>query len=57
LRVTGPNGSLLLPLELDPEQPDRTVWIPLNSADRSTYRALGTTVGHLVTIAPAGEEE
>ncbi|TQF03787.1 NADH-quinone oxidoreductase subunit G [Kitasatospora acidiphila] len=57
LRITGPSGSLLLPLDIDPEQPDRTVWLPLNSTDPGAYRALGTTVGHLVTIAPAGEGE
>jgi NADH-quinone oxidoreductase subunit G len=57
LRVTGPAGSLRLPLEITAELPDRTVWVPLNSAERGAYRTLGTTVGHLVTIAPAGEEE
>ncbi|GAA1219968.1 NADH-quinone oxidoreductase subunit G [Kitasatospora nipponensis] len=62
LRVTGPAGSLVLPLEITAELPDRTVWLPLNSpalnsAQGSAYRVLGTTVGHLVTIAPAGEEQ
>ncbi|MFI9270747.1 NADH-quinone oxidoreductase subunit G [Kitasatospora sp. NPDC052896] len=57
LRVTGPAGSLRLPLEITPELPDRTVWIPLNSTEGGAHRTLGTTVGHLVTIAPAGEEE
>ncbi len=56
LLVTGPAGSLTLPLEITAELPDRTVWIPLNSTPQGAYRALGTTVGHLVTIAPAGEE-
>ncbi|WP_405018902.1 NADH-quinone oxidoreductase subunit G [Kitasatospora sp. NBC_00070] len=55
LRVTGPAGSLTLPLELNPEQPDRTVWLPLNSTPGGAYRTLGTTTGHLVTIAPAEE--
>ncbi|GAA1145450.1 NADH-quinone oxidoreductase subunit G [Kitasatospora gansuensis] len=55
LRVTGPAGSLTLPLELNPEQPDRTVWLPLNSTPGGVYRTLGTTTGHLVTIAPAEE--
>lgn len=55
LRITGPAGSLILPLELNPEQPDRTVWLPLNSTPGGAYRTLGTTTGHLVTIAPAEE--
>ena len=53
LRVTGPAGSILLPLEVTAEIPDRTVWIPLNSTPGGAHRTLGTTVGHLVTIAPA----
>ncbi|MDH6134014.1 NADH-quinone oxidoreductase subunit G [Kitasatospora sp. MAA4] len=57
LRVTGPAGSLLLPLEITAELPDRTVWLPLNSTDGGVHRTLGTTVGHLVAIAPVGEEE
>ncbi|MEV4558613.1 NADH-quinone oxidoreductase subunit G [Kitasatospora sp. NPDC049285] len=56
LRVTGPGGSLTLPLEITAAMPDRTVWLPLNSTpDGGVHRALGTTVGHLVTIAPAEE--
>ncbi|MGW2398964.1 NADH-quinone oxidoreductase subunit G [Kitasatospora sp. NPDC001664] len=55
LRITGPGGSLTLPLELNPEQPDRTVWLPLNSTPGGAFRTLGTTTGHLVTIAPAEE--
>ncbi|MFF2040068.1 NADH-quinone oxidoreductase subunit G [Kitasatospora sp. NPDC058170] len=51
LRLTGPAGSLTLPLEIGEDIPDRTVWIPLNSTPGGAYRALGTTVGHLVTIA------
>ena len=57
LRVSGPAGSLVLPLEVTAELPDRTVWIPLNSTPGGAHRSLGSTVGHLVAIAPAGEEE
>ncbi|MFE0459217.1 molybdopterin-dependent oxidoreductase, partial [Kitasatospora sp. NPDC058965] len=57
LRVSGPAGSLVLPLQIHPELPDRTVWLPVNSTEGGIHRRLGTTVGHLVTIAPAGEEE
>nr|WP_107054374.1 NADH-quinone oxidoreductase subunit G [Streptomyces sp. NRRL S-350] len=56
LRLTGPAGSLTLPLEVTDSIPDRTVWIPLNSTPGGAHRALGTTVGHLVTIAAAGAE-
>lgn len=47
----------MLPLEITAEMPERTVWLPLNSTDQGVHRTLGTTVGHLVTIAPAGGEE
>ncbi|MBO1416519.1 molybdopterin dinucleotide binding domain-containing protein, partial [Streptomyces sp. FH025] len=53
LRVTGPAGSLVLPLVVTDSVPDRTVWVPLNSTPGGAYSALGTTVGHLVTIAAA----
>ncbi|MDH6577664.1 NADH-quinone oxidoreductase subunit G [Kitasatospora sp. MAP5-34] len=53
VRVTGPAGSLVLPLEITAELPDRTVWLPLNSTPGGAHRTLGTTVGHLVTIASA----
>ncbi|MEV7022499.1 NADH-quinone oxidoreductase subunit G [Kitasatospora sp. NPDC093558] len=51
LRLTGPAGSLTLPLEVTESLPDRTVWIPLNSTPGGAHRTLGTAVGHLVTIA------
>ncbi|MFE6053702.1 NADH-quinone oxidoreductase subunit G [Kitasatospora sp. NPDC056446] len=53
LRLTGPAGSLTLPLEVTDSIPDRTVWIPLNSTPGGAHRVLGTTVGHLVTVAAA----
>ncbi|MBD0672364.1 hypothetical protein BU198_17030 [Streptomyces sp. CBMA156] len=56
LRLTGPAGSLTLPLEITGTVPDRTVWIPLDSTPGGAHRALGTTVGHLVTIAAAEAE-
>ncbi|MER8183051.1 NADH-quinone oxidoreductase subunit G [Kitasatospora sp. NPDC094015] len=55
VRITGPAGSLELPLELTDELPDRTVWLPLNSTPGGAHRALGTTPGHLVTITAAEE--
>ncbi|MFE4358456.1 NADH-quinone oxidoreductase subunit G [Kitasatospora sp. NPDC056800] len=56
LRLTGPAGSLTLPLEVTDSIPDRTVWVPLDSTPGGAHRALGTTVGHLVTIAAAESE-
>ncbi|MFD7639844.1 NADH-quinone oxidoreductase subunit G [Kitasatospora sp. NPDC059795] len=57
LRITGPAGSLTLPLEVTEAMPDRTVWLPLNSTPGGgAHRTLGTTLGHLVTIAPAEEQ-
>ncbi|PJN24100.1 NADH-quinone oxidoreductase subunit G [Kitasatospora sp. CB02891] len=56
LRISGPAGSLTLPLEVTEAMPDRTVWLPLNSTPGGgAHRTLGTTLGHLVTIAPAEE--
>ncbi|GAA4861446.1 NADH-quinone oxidoreductase subunit G [Kitasatospora terrestris] len=58
LRITGPAGSLVLPLEVTDAMPDRTVWLPLNSTPGGgVHRSLGTTVGHLVTIAPAEDAQ
>ncbi|WP_369183369.1 NADH-quinone oxidoreductase subunit G [Streptomyces sp. Y1] len=56
LRLTGPAGSLTLPWEVAEVLPERTVWVPLNSTPGGAYRALGTSVGHLVTIAAAVAE-
>ncbi|MER7755627.1 NADH-quinone oxidoreductase subunit G [Kitasatospora sp. NPDC097643] len=56
VRLTGPAGSVTLPLEVVEGMPDRTVWVPLNSTPGGAQRALGTTVGHLVTVAAAGAE-
>lgn len=54
LRLTGPAGSLTLPLEVTASLPERTVWVPLNSTPGGAQGVLGTSVGHLVTIAAAG---
>ncbi|MDH6126155.1 NADH-quinone oxidoreductase subunit G [Kitasatospora sp. GP82] len=57
VRVTGPAGSLVLPLAVTEGMPERTVWLPLNSTPGGVHRSLGTTVGHLVTIAAADSAE
>ncbi|MFV0128377.1 NADH-quinone oxidoreductase subunit G [Streptomyces sp. HMX112] len=55
LAVTGPAGSVHLPLQVTP-MPDRVVWLPLNSTPGGALSALGTTPGRLVRIAPAAAE-
>jgi NADH-quinone oxidoreductase subunit G len=53
LTVTGPAGSVTLPLAVTERMPDRVVWLPLNSAGSGAYRDLGTEPGRVVRIAPA----
>ncbi|MFD8550254.1 molybdopterin dinucleotide binding domain-containing protein, partial [Streptomyces fradiae] len=52
LRVTGPGGSVTLPLRVT-EMPDRVVWLPLRSTGDGVLSDLGTVPGRLVRIAPA----
>ncbi|GAB2619569.1 NADH-quinone oxidoreductase subunit G [Streptomyces capparidis] len=52
LRVTGPAGSVELPLKVA-AMPDRVVWLPLNSVGRGAAHELGRVPGELVTIGPA----
>ncbi|WP_010470887.1 NADH-quinone oxidoreductase subunit G [Streptomyces somaliensis] len=52
LRVTGPAGSVTLPLRVTP-MPDRVVWLPLRSTGGGVLSDLGTAPGRLVRIAPA----
>ncbi|MBF9068038.1 NADH-quinone oxidoreductase subunit G [Streptacidiphilus fuscans] len=66
LTVTGPAGSVTLPLAITAELPDRVVWIPLNStagagkADngtaRSAARALGAVPGRIVALGSANND-
>ncbi|MEZ0069137.1 NADH-quinone oxidoreductase subunit G [Streptacidiphilus sp. MAP12-20] len=64
LTLTGPAGSVTLPLAITPELPDRVVWIPLNSGDSnsnsnsgSAARALGATPGRIVALGLAPQPE
>ncbi|MFJ8589128.1 NADH-quinone oxidoreductase subunit G [Streptomyces sp. NPDC093595] len=52
LAVTGPSGSVALPLRVTP-MPDRVVWLPLNSTPGGVPSTTGATPGRLVRIAPA----
>ncbi|MEW1546735.1 NADH-quinone oxidoreductase subunit G [Streptomyces tsukubensis] len=52
LTVTGPAGSVTLPLEVT-EMPDRVVWLPLNSTGGGVASDTGVLPGRLVRIGPA----
>ncbi|TNM28506.1 NADH-quinone oxidoreductase subunit G [Streptomyces sedi] len=63
LTVTGPAGTVTLPLRVTDELPDRVVWLPLNSVGGGAYQDLGARPGELVRVAaqtsaasPATEE-
>ncbi|WP_052848506.1 NADH-quinone oxidoreductase subunit G [Streptomyces avicenniae] len=53
LTVTGPAGTVTLPLRVTPEIPDRVVWLPLNSTGSGTLADLGTVPGQVVRVSPA----
>ncbi|MEW2547627.1 NADH-quinone oxidoreductase subunit G [Streptomyces sp. NPDC047002] len=44
LAVTGPGGTVTLPLDVTPGLPDRVVWLPLNSTRETTGALPGTPV-------------
>ncbi|WP_327156204.1 NADH-quinone oxidoreductase subunit G [Streptomyces tubercidicus] len=52
LAVTGPAGSVWLPLQVTP-MPDRVVWLPLNSTGGGIAADTGACPGDLVTISAA----
>lgn len=61
LAVTGPAGSVHLPLQVTP-MPDRVVWLPLNSTGGGVAADTGAQPGDLVKISavpgtPAPAEE
>ncbi|WP_335978410.1 NADH-quinone oxidoreductase subunit G [Streptomyces sp. CA2R106] len=49
LTVTGPAGSVALPLAVTP-MPDRVVWVPLNSAGGGVASDTGAGPGQVVTL-------
>ncbi|MDT0267595.1 NADH-quinone oxidoreductase subunit G [Streptomyces sp. DSM 44915] len=55
LTVTGPAGTVTLPLRVADELPDRVVWLPLNSVGGGVYQDLGARPGELVRIAARSE--
>ncbi|MFI9049508.1 NADH-quinone oxidoreductase subunit G [Streptomyces sp. NPDC053427] len=52
LAVTGPAGSVRLPLQVTP-MPDRVVWLPLNSAGGGAAADTGAHPGELVKVSAA----
>ncbi|MFC1409285.1 NADH-quinone oxidoreductase subunit G [Streptacidiphilus sp. N1-12] len=53
LSVSGPAGTVTLPLVITPDLPDRVVWIPLNSTPGGAFRALGAVPGRVVGLSQA----
>ncbi|WP_069814445.1 NADH-quinone oxidoreductase subunit G [Streptomyces sp. TP-A0874] len=51
LRVSGPAGSVELPLKITP-MPDRVVWVPLNSVGAGVGSDTGALPGALVKLSP-----
>jgi NADH-quinone oxidoreductase subunit G len=49
LTVTGPNGSVTLPLVVT-DMPDGIVWLPLNSPGSQVYAQLGARAGDVVAL-------
>ncbi|MDT0346700.1 NADH-quinone oxidoreductase subunit G [Streptomyces litchfieldiae] len=56
LSVTGPAGSVALPLAVTEEMPDRVVWLPLNSTGNGALQDLGGAPGSVVRISAQAEE-
>ena len=56
VRLTGPTGSITLPVLVDAATPamvDGVVWVPLRSRGSEVYRQLGAEAGELVGLGPA----
>ncbi|MFC7220289.1 NADH-quinone oxidoreductase subunit G [Streptomyces polyrhachis] len=53
LAVTGPLGSVTLPLRVTAEMPDRVVWLPLQSTTPGTAAATGARSGEVVDVRAA----
>ncbi|MFI6054936.1 NADH-quinone oxidoreductase subunit G [Streptomyces violascens] len=55
LEVTGPSGSVQLPLQVS-EMADRVVWLPMNSVGGGVTADTGAVPGQVVRIGPAVTE-
>ncbi|MQY13402.1 NADH-quinone oxidoreductase subunit G [Streptomyces sp. RB5] len=52
LTVTGPAGSVSLPLRVTAEMPDRVVWLPLQSTAPGVTAETGARPGDVVAVGP-----
>ncbi|MDR2974186.1 MAG: NADH-quinone oxidoreductase subunit G [Propionibacteriaceae bacterium] len=52
VRLTGPKGSVTLPLHVEPTMADGVIWAPARARD-NTLTQLGVCVGRAVTLAAA----
>ncbi|WP_326797733.1 NADH-quinone oxidoreductase subunit G [Streptomyces sp. NBC_01808] len=56
LAVTGPAGTVTLPLRVTAELPDQVVWLPLKSKDPGVTAATGANPGDLVRVSAVSKE-
>ncbi|WP_407566285.1 NADH-quinone oxidoreductase subunit G [Streptomyces sp. 184] len=56
LAVTGPAGTVTLPLRVTAELPDQVVWLPLQSTTPGVAAATGANPGDLVQVSAVSKE-
>lgn len=56
LAVTGPAGTVTLPLRVTAELPDQVVWLPLQSTAPGVTAATGANPGDLVQVSAVSKE-
>lgn len=56
LAVTGPAGTVTLPLRITAELPDQVVWLPLQSTTPGVPAATGANPGDLVQVSAVSKE-
>ncbi|WBB63864.1 NADH-quinone oxidoreductase subunit G [Streptomyces sp. WMMC500] len=56
LAVTGPTGTVTLPLRVTAELPDQVVWLPLQSTTPGVAAATGANPGDLVQVSAVSKE-
>ena len=52
--ISGPSGSVTVPVEIDDSMLDSVVWLPMNSEGSRVYRDLGAGHGDTVRISAGG---
>ncbi|MEO3767038.1 NADH-quinone oxidoreductase subunit G [Streptomyces sp. B8F3] len=56
LAVTGPAGTVTLPLRVTAELPDQVVWLPMQSTSPGVTAATGANPGDLVQVSAVSKE-